>query len=126
MTGGIEYAPFEYICPYLYVGRMNPKRLCVKISSSYFFFIKAGNSICRMLMILVSVGRSKMAVNPSVSFFRGRVRSTGLVANMVVRSRGLKLTCYVEEHFGIGGNIMSRLDNGAFVGFIYSLLVLTY
>ena len=35
----------------------------------------------------------------------------------------MKLTCYVEEHCGIGGNIISRLDNGAFVGLIYSLLV---
>ena len=29
----------------------------------------------------------------------------------------------VEEHLGLGGNIISRLDNGAFVGLIYSLLV---
>ena len=29
----------------------------------------------------------------------------------------------VEEHRGIGGNIISRLDHGAFVGLIYSLLV---
>ena len=26
----------------------------------------------------------------------------------------------VEEHRGLGGNIISRLDNGAFVGLIYS------
>ena len=30
---------------------------------------------------------------------------------------------YVEEHRGLGGNIIIRLDNGAFVGLIYSLLV---
>ena len=29
----------------------------------------------------------------------------------------------VEEHRGLGGNIISRIDNGAFVGLIYSLLV---
>ena len=29
----------------------------------------------------------------------------------------------VEEHRGIGGNIINRLDNGAFVGLIYSILV---
>ena len=32
------------------------------------------------------------------------------------------VTC-VEEHRGLGGNIISRLDNGAIVGLIYSLLV---
>ena len=31
----------------------------------------------------------------------------------------------VEEHRGLGGNIISRLDNGAFAGLFYSLLVLT-
>ena len=30
---------------------------------------------------------------------------------------------YVEEHRGLGGNIIIRLDNGDFVGLIYSLLV---
>ena len=30
----------------------------------------------------------------------------------------------VEEHRGLGGNIISRLDHGAFAGLIYSLLVL--
>ena len=29
----------------------------------------------------------------------------------------------VAEHCDIGGNIISRLDNGTFVGLIYSLLV---
>ena len=29
----------------------------------------------------------------------------------------------VEEHCSLGGSIISRLDNGAFVGLIYSLLV---
>ena len=31
----------------------------------------------------------------------------------------------VEEHRGLGGNIISRLDSGAFAGLIYSSLVLT-
>ena len=31
----------------------------------------------------------------------------------------------VEEQRGIGGNITIKLDNGAFVGLIYSLLVLS-
>ena len=31
-------------------------------------------------------------------------------------------TC-VEEHRSLGGSIISRLDNGAFVGLIYKLLV---
>ena len=35
----------------------------------------------------------------------------------------MKLTCYVEEHRSLGGSIISRLDNGAFVGLIYELLV---
>ena len=30
---------------------------------------------------------------------------------------------FVEEHRSIGGSIISRLDNGAFVGLIYKLLV---
>ena len=76
-------------------------------------------------MMSVSVGQSTMAVNTSVKFCWERVRSAGLVTDMVVRSRGVKLTCYVEEHRGLGGNIISRLDNGAFAGLIYSLLVLT-
>ena len=29
----------------------------------------------------------------------------------------------VEEHRSLGGSIISRLDNGAFVGLIYELLV---
>ena len=33
-------------------------------------------------------------------------------------------TC-VEEHRGLGGNIIRRLDNEAFAGLIYLLLVLT-
>ena len=76
-------------------------------------------------MISVSVGQSTMAVNPSVAFCRARTRSAGLVADMVVRSRGMKLNCYVEEHHGLGGNIISRLNNRGFLGLIYSLLVLT-
>ena len=85
MTGGMEYATFEYIRSYLSVGIMTPERLCVKVSSSYFVFSKTGNS-CRMLMMFVSVGQSTMAVNPSVALFRARVRSAGLVANMFVCS----------------------------------------
>ena len=76
-------------------------------------------------MMLVSVDQSTMAVNPSAAFCRARVISAGLVSDMVVRSRGVKLTCYVEEHHGLGGNIIIRLDNGDFAGLIYSLLVLT-
>ena len=38
--------------------------------------------------------------------------------------RPTKLVRCVEEHSGLGGNIIRRLDNGAFVGLIYSLLVL--
>ena len=60
-------------------------------------------------------------MNPSVAFCSTRVRSAGLVADIVVVK--LKLTCYVEEHRSLGGSIISRLDNGAFVGLIYSLLV---
>ena len=30
---------------------------------------------------------------------------------------------FVEEHRSLGGSIISRLDNGAFVGLTYSLLV---
>ena len=33
------------------------------------------------------------------------------------------ITCYVEEHCSPGGSIIIRLDNGASVGLIYSLLV---
>ena len=66
-----------------------------------------------------------MEVNPFIAFSRERVISASLVTNMVVRSRGVKLTCYVEEYGSLGGNISSRLDNGAFADLIYSLLVLT-
>ena len=66
-----------------------------------------------------------MEVNTSVAFSRTRLRSSGLVTDMVVCSRGVNLTFYVEEYRGLGGNIISRLDNGAFPGLIYSLLVLT-
>ena len=76
-------------------------------------------------MMLISLCRSTMAVNHSVAFCRVRLRSDGLVANMVVRSRGVKLNCYVEEYRGLGGNILRRLDNGDFAGLIYSSLFLT-
>ena len=65
-----------------------------------------------------------MAVNTSVTFCSARVRYDGLVVDMVVCSCGVKLTCYVEEHRGLDGNIIISLDNGAFSGLIYSLLVL--
>ena len=76
-------------------------------------------------MMLVSVGRSTIAVNPPIHFYRAMVRSSGLFDDMVVRSRGVKLTCYIEKHRGLVGNIIIRLYNGAFAGLIYSLLVLT-
>ena len=63
-----------------------------------------------------------ITVNPSVAFWIARVRSAGLVYDIVSRVL-LKLTCYVEEHRNLGGSIISRLDNGAFVGLIYELLV---
>ena len=78
-----------------------------------------------MLMISVSVDRSTMAVNHFVASWRAGLRSSGLVVDMVVRSRVVKLTCYVEEHRDLGGNIISRLDNGDFSELIYSLMVLT-
>ena len=78
-----------------------------------------------MSMILVSVGQSMMALNPSVKFCRARIRSSGLVVDMVFRSRGVKLTYYAKDHRGIGGTIIGSLDNWAFAGLIYSLLVLT-
>ena len=69
-------------------------------------------------MMLVSMGRYTMAVNPSAAFWRARVRSAGLVADMVVRSCVVKLTCDVEEHHGLGDNTIIRLDNVAFAGLI--------
>ena len=76
-------------------------------------------------MILMSVVQSTMAVNPYAAFCKERVRSAGLVADIVFRSHVVKLICYVEDHHGLGGNIISSLDNGAFAGLIYSFLVLT-
>ena len=67
------------------------------------------------------VGQYTIAVNSSVAFCSARARSNGLVADIVVVK--LKLTCHVKENRGLGGSIISRLDNGAFVGLIYSLLV---
>ena len=119
MTGGIEYPPFKYIFLYLFVGRMTPERLCVIVSLSYFFFVKTGKIRCWVSIMSVSVGQYTMVVNPSTAFFRARVRSSGLVVNMVVYSRGENLTCYIEEHRGIVGNTIIRLDNGAFLGLIY-------
>ena len=104
---------------------MTPERLCVKVRLSYFVFVKTGKISCRMSMMLVSVVQSTMVVNPSIGFCSARVRSAGLVADMVVCSCGVNLTCYVEEQCGLGGNIIIRLDNGAFSVLIYSLLVLT-
>ena len=76
-------------------------------------------------MMSVPVGWYTMAVNPYVAFWRARVISAGLVANMVVRSHVVKLTFYAEDYHGLGGNIIRSLDNGASVGLIYSLLILT-
>ena len=84
--------PFDYIFLYLSVGRITLERLCVKVSSLYFVFIKTVKISCQMLMMSVSVGRSTMVVNTSPAFCRARVRSTGLVDDMVVSSRGEKLT----------------------------------
>ena len=75
-------------------------------------------------MISLSVGRSTISVNPSVVFCSARVRLAGLLADIVVVR--VKLTCYVEEHRSLIGSIISRLDNGAFVGLIYSLLVFSW
>ena len=86
MTGSIEYVPFEYIYSYLSIGGMTPESLWVKVSLSYFVFVKTGNCNCWMSMISVSLGQSMIAVNPSAAFCRARVRSAGLAANMVVRS----------------------------------------
>ena len=70
-------------------------------------------------MMSVYVGRSTMAVNPSVAFWKETVRSSGLVANMVVHSMLVKLSFYIEEQRCLGGNIIIRLDNGASPGLIY-------
>ena len=70
----------------------------------------------------LSVGLSTITVKPSVAFWIARVSSDGLVADIVSRIL-VKLTFYVEEHCILGGSIISRLDNGAFVGLIYGLLV---
>ena len=125
MTDRIKYTPFEYICPYLYVEIITPERLYFNVSSSYFIFNHTGKSSCRMSMMSVCAGQSTMAVNPSVAFCCARLRSVVLVANMVVRSRWVILTCYFEEHCCIGGSIISRLYNAAFAVLIYSLMVLT-
>ena len=66
-----------------------------------------------------------MVINPSVAFCSTRIVSDGLVANMVVRSCGVKLSFYAEYHCGIGGKIISRLEIGVFAGLIYSWMVLT-
>ena len=83
-----------------------------------------GTRSCRILIKLLSVGLSTITVNPSVSFWIARVRSAGLVADIVSRVF-LNLTCYVEDNLSLGDSILSRLDNGAFVGLIYKLLVLS-
>ena len=57
------------------------------------------------------------SVNTSIALCSARVRSAGLVDDIVQIK--LKLTCYVEDHRSLGGSIISRLDNGAFVGLIY-------
>ena len=80
-----------------------------------------GKSSWRISIKSLSVGWSRIAVNPYGAFCSARVRLDGLVADIVVRV--LKLTCYVEEHRILGDSIITRLYNGAFVGLIYSLLV---
>ena len=69
----------------------------------------------------LSVGLSTITVNSSIVFWIARVSSAGLVADIVSRVL-VKLTCYVEEHRSLGVSIISRLDNGAFVGLIFKLL----
>ena len=71
-----------------------------------------------MLMMMVSMDQYKITVNPTVNFFRARVKSAGFVVHIVVRSCGVKFTFYVEEYRSLGGYIFIRLDNGAFVGLI--------
>ena len=56
MTGSIEYVPFEYIYSYLSIGGMTPESLWVKVSLSYFVFIKTVKSSFQMSMMSVSVG----------------------------------------------------------------------
>ena len=76
-------------------------------------------------MMSVSVGRSTMAVNTSIDLWRERLTFAGFVADMLVRICVVKWNWYVEEHRGLGGNTISRLDNGVFAGLIQSWLVLT-
>ena len=71
---------------------------------------------------MLSVGLSTITVNPSVAFWIARMSSFGLVDDITSRIL-VKLTCYDEEHRSLGGSIISRLDNGAFVGLIFELLV---
>ena len=58
----------------------------------------------------------------TVAFWRARMSSAGFVANIMSRIL-VKVTCYVEEHRSLGGSTISRLDNGAFIGLIYEILV---
>ena len=58
--------------------------------------------------------------------------STIIIQNPMTKTRTnqLQSTIYlnpicVEEHRRLGGSIISRLDNAAFVGLIYELLVLS-
>ena len=84
-----------------------------------------GTRSCRVSIILLSVGLSTISVDTFVAFWSARVRSAGLVADIVSQVL-LKSTCYLEEHRSLGGSITSRLDNGAFVGLIYELLFFSY
>ena len=97
-------------------------RLCCNVNSLYVVFIKTSTRSCRISIKSLSVGLSTITVNPSVAFWIARVSSTGLVDDIVSRIL-VKLTFYVEEHRSLSGSIISRLDNGAFVGLIYELLV---
>ena len=92
MNGGIAYVPYEYICSYMPVGIIILEKLCVKVRSSYFVLIKTGKDSFQMSMMLVSVGRSTMAVNPSFAFCSARLRSSVLIYGMVVRILGVNLT----------------------------------
>ena len=51
------------------------------------------------------------------------IKSIMMVSVDIVRMLWFQLEYNVEEHGSLGGSIIIRLDNGAFVGLIYELLV---
>ena len=65
-------------------GRITPERLCVKVNSWYLVFIRTGTSSLQISIKSLSVGRSMISVNPPVDLCSARVRSAGLVADIVV------------------------------------------